>query len=230
MKRVAGVKANYLLEAGDSYHVQDKNQRLEPYIVLIVSPINKRIALFLRDLFLKARKFLHCDGVDLYRKALRYLGLNQAHRVIALIITDKPDDHQSLSDNNIPLWKETILNFQQIYQEANAEDIKNNIFPANLTVITLFKHKNGKMKDSEIEALEREFQQLQEEIAINRLPCESEEELQTAVNDTVIGSVVTKFKQSENLRKYERKRNQKLAKAKKIIKDAYLKQLRGESS
>ncbi|MEW6238733.1 MAG: hypothetical protein AB1656_25385 [Candidatus Omnitrophota bacterium] len=228
MKRVVGVKANYQLEAGDSFHSPDKSQRIEPYVVLIVSPINKRIGLFLRDLFLKARKFLRCDGVDLYRKALRYLSFEPSRRVVALIITDRPEDHQSLSENKIPLWKETILGYRQIYLEANAEEIKNDVFPADLTVITLFKHKNGKMKDSEIEALEREFLQLQEEIQFNRLHCESEEELLSAVNDSVIGSVVTKFKQSENLRKYERKRSQKLAKARKITKDAYLKQLRGE--
>lgn len=212
----------------DSSQGQGQGNQEPPLIVLTISPICKRISLFLRDLFRHNKKYLQGDGVDLYKKALVVLHSDLAPRVVALIITDKPDDHNQLTENNLPIWKEIVVGFQEVYRSTYADFIQNEMLPPNLTVVTMFKHKKGKMTDSEVEAISYEFRKLQEETGIKHVDCESEEELKNVVDDQVVGTIVQKFRQREGVRKYERRRSQRLAKAKKITKDAYQRLLRGE--
>ncbi len=226
-KRIAGVKAKHMQSLGENEISGDKREEYPIHLVMIISPICNRISLFLRDLFKKHQKYFLCDGVELYRQAVAKMNHPIGQRTVALIITDQPDDYHLVSEHGVPYWKETVAAFQSAYHEKFAAEIEEEVLPQNLTVITMFRHRKGKLSETEVESIEQEFEKLKEEMQLEHKACESEEELRDIMENQV-EEMVERFRQRESLRKFQRNRNQRLAKAKKITKDAHLKALRGE--
>ncbi|MDX9753838.1 MAG: hypothetical protein RBU29_07745 [bacterium] len=226
MKKVGGVKAKRMLEVQDA-NASQKGDEKSPYLVLIISPIYSRIALFLKDLFRRNNKWLECVGVDLYRKALYMTTNEESKRVIALIITDRPEDHSFAPAEKLPLWQDTILRYQRLYVETHQKEVEEKTFPPHLTVITMFKHKRGILNAAEIESIEKEFESLQAETPFIQRQCESEEEIQQVLEQEIVESVAERARRMENIKKFTRTRSQKLAKAIKVTSDATKRALRG---
>lgn len=227
-KRLAGIKAKRFMDESDSDHTKQKNMLDLAPIVLIISPWYNRIAMVLRSITVRAGKFLDLEGVDLYRKALGRLHSESGDRVAALIITDRPDDYGVAGTNEFPIWKECIINYQQNYIQNFAKEIGDDILPASLTVVTMFADHKGKLAAEEIEQMEEEFSQLQQDAQFNRIHCENEEELKEAVNKEVVDVVLKRQRQKENVKKFERNRQQKISKAKTVTKSAHQRLLYGK--
>lgn len=223
-RRIGGIKAKYV--DSDTGSAGSKNEQLLPAI-LVISPNHRRIGMILQSILEKQGKHLDLAGVELYRQAISRLQADLSSRVVALVITEIPDDHYASTRESLPMWQSLISVCQQMYQRTHAKEIGDGIYPLNLTVITLFRGRQGKMSDEEIEKIVQEFEAYQNQVGMTHKPCQSEAELQNAVDQDVLGFVIQRHRQTEMIRKYDRNRTQKIAKAKKITKDAHKKLLTG---
>ncbi len=220
-RRIAGIKAKRLRTAGETNQYIKKNGRIEPRpVIFVISTEKNRIINILKPIVQKAGKHIELTGEELYRQSLTRRTGDISNRVVTLIITDQPDDHHAVGRSEIPLWQEAIAVYQNDYLEGYAEDIEKNLVPENLTVITIFKTKQGKLSDEEVKVIDEEFKAYQEKINVKHVQCESEEELANVVDKDVVGMFLERFRKTEGLRRFERSRGQKLAKAQKATKDA----------
>ena len=218
--RVGGVKAKHMLNVRDSHHEGVKADEPVVPVLLIISPWHQRISILLQDILQKSGKHLECVGEELYRKSLSRLNADLSHRVVGLVVTDKPDDCYAPSRSEYPLWKEALVNFQQDYLESWKKEIEDEVFPGKLTVISYFRTKKGKLSEEEIERIEEEFAALPSESSIELYSCLSEDEIQKMVDQTVVGMVLERQQQRVKIKKLTRTRTQKIARAKKVTKDA----------
>lgn len=225
IKRVGGVKARRMQEIQDSPLYQKHEGDEPPYLVLIISPIYSRIALFLKNTFNRNKKHIQCIGVDLYRKALYLTTSEESKRVISLIITDRPEDHSFTPAEKLPLWQDTVLRYQKAYLENHQKEIEEGLFPENLTVVTMFRHKRGRLPDDEIMEIEKEFEQLRDEHNFIQRGCESEEEIENMIQKDIVESVVNRSLKMDSIKKFQRSRSQKLAKALKVTNEAHKRNL-----
>ncbi len=222
-RRIGGIKAKRLLGLGENSHSSNKEKLDEVCVILVISPWSNRIINVLQGILKRGGKKITLTGVELYRQALARLNSDLANRVVALVITDRPDDYKAPARGNKPLWKEAIVHFQQNYLEGFAKEIGQEIFPPFLTVITMFKSHKGKLNEAEIQQLEKEFYEFKKENQFKNISCENEEELQNVVDKEIIDMVLKQQRQRDQIKKYERSRQQKIAKAKTITKNAHKK-------
>lgn len=219
-KRVAGVKARHLQNARTGHHAHGGGDAPRFPAILIVSPWHRRVAVILTDILNRSRKNLECAGVDLYRQAMARLTGDLQQRVVALVITDQPDDCHSAGESGSPMWKESIHRFREDYLASWAEDIEKERLPANLTVITYFRTKKGKLSLEEIEAIEGEFGEFAEAAGLNHKPCMDDEELRRFVDKDVVDMVLKRQHQMDKVKTLTRSREQKIARAKKVTNEA----------
>lgn len=212
---------------GQHFHfVEAKKEEEETYpAILIVSPYHRRVSLLLDRILKEHKKELSCTGVDLYRQALNQIKGVLSQRLVALIITDMPDDYRAMGTDNLSLWKGVISIGQQNYQEAFAKEIKEEIFPSALTVITVFQDRKGKLSEEEISSIMEEFTTYMQINSLRHIQCPSETDLPDVLNSEVVTSVIKRYRQSASIRKFERNRVQKIAKAKKLTGDAHKKHI-----
>lgn len=215
---------------GQHFHfVEARKEEEDSYpVILIVSPYHRRVSLLLDRILKEHKKELSCTGVDLYRQALSQIKGSLSQRLVALIITDMPDDYKAAGTDNLSLWKGVISVGQQNYQEAFAKEIKEDIFPAALTVITVFQDRQGKLSEEEIASITEEFTTYMQVNSLRHILCPSESDLPDFVNREIVSSVIQRYRQSAPIRKFERTRVQKIAKAKKLTGDAHKKHTMAE--
>ncbi|RJP19210.1 MAG: hypothetical protein C4527_26865 [Candidatus Omnitrophota bacterium] len=226
-RRVGGIKAKRLLEIGNNQNVADKENPEDVSVILVISPWHNRIISVLKTILIRGGKNLSLAGVELYRRALSRIHGDLANRVVALVITDRADDCYAPGRGEKPLWQETILSCQEEYVTSFAKEIGKEIFPPYLTVITLFKSQRGRLSPHEIDKIEKEFNEFKQENEFKQINCFSELELQDTLDKEVISMVIKRQKQREHIKKYERTRAQKIAKAKNITRNAHQKQIFG---
>ncbi len=224
-RRVGGIKAKRLLELGEDQSNLSKEQLEDISVILVISPWHNRIISVLKTILSRTGKKLALTGVDLYRKALSRIEGDLANRVVALVITDKPDDCNAPARGDKPLWQETIISCQQKYLQQFEKEINDNIFPPFLTVVTLFKSQRGKMERDEIQKLEKDFEEFRKENQFKQVNCKNEEEMNDVMDREIVSMVLKRQRQREKLKKFERTRAQKIAKAKNVTKSAYQKNI-----
>ena len=217
-RRSAGTKRQRTLPYDKSRNSQEDKPRVPT--ILTISPVCRYIQEVLKLILYKGGKQLDCEGVELYRQSLERLKKDLKDCVVTLVITDKPEDCYSTSRSVFPLWKETILSFQDNYMQEWAEEIEDGIYPESLTVITYFRRNKGKLPDEEIQQFEQEFEDLQKEHNIFHKDCKTEEELMTVVDCEVAEKFLKTMQQKSKIKTLTMGRDQKLAKAKHITKIA----------
>ncbi len=218
-RQVAGVKAKRSLHYGDSKG-SNKSEAEKIPVILLVSPEYKRVQMELKEILTKGGKHIASDGVELYRQAQNRLSGDLKGKVIGLVITDKPDDCYAPTKLDFPMWKETVLKYQDDYIENWIQQIAADMYPSTLTVITYFRRSKGQLSDEEIENLEDEFEALQQENKIKYRPCQTQEEVEKVVDKDLIGMALKQQQQKDRMKSFMRGRNQLLQKAQKLTKDA----------
>lgn len=219
-RRVAGVKAKHMLEKGGMDLYIEKNGKCQPLpVILVISTQKNRIIQILKPILTKSGKHLEMTGTELYRQSLNRRIGDLANRVVAIVITDQPDDYNAPGRGEKPLWQETIAVFQEDYTQSFAEDIGKNLVPENLTVITIFETQKGKLSDQKLKEIEKDFKTFQEKTNVKHVNCKSEEELPNLLDSEVVGMFLERHRQRQNVRRYERSRGQKIAHAQKVMKD-----------
>ncbi len=218
--QLSRIKSKYV---ESEYSPSGISQDITPPALLIVSTEFRRISFIINRIFEKTGKFLECHGVELYRQAYSRLQTDLADRVVALIITDQPVDHSSLSINKCPLWKTVIKAYQQNYVQSFSLEIEREIYPSALTVITMFQSFKGKMSEEDIKQIESEFDTFQKQNEIKHHDCNNEEEIKHFVDKELIGTVIDTHRKKKSIRSLEKRRTQRLVRTQNITKEAWRK-------
>lgn len=195
-------------------------------LILIVSPVYRRIALLLDRVLRERNNIVTCTGTDLYRLALEGLNGNFSNRLVALIITDKTSDYK-METAEQPLWKAVVSLGQKQYLEAFQKEMEENIFPNSLTVITMFRDNSGLMTEDNVNSIALEFYSFLEENSVRLITCPSEEAMPEIVRKEIVEVVMKRHQNKEPEKKYETSRAQKLARARKFTADAIKRQIKG---
>jgi len=217
-RRSAGTKSQRTLSYDKSRNAHEDKPRVPT--ILTISPKCRYIQEVLKLILHKGGKQLGCEGVELYRQSIDRLKKDLKDCVVTLVISDKPEDCYAASRSEFPLWKETVISFQDNYMQEWAEEIRDGIYPESLTVITYFRRNKGKLPDEEIRQFEQEFEDLQKEHHIFHKACKTEEELMSVVDCEVADKFLKQMQQKDKLKTLTMGRDQKLAKAKHITKMA----------
>lgn len=217
-RQVAGVKAKKTLHYKETKTPEKPPEKIP--VLLLISPNFKRVKTEMSSILEKAGKKLACDGVELYRQAVNRLSTDLKGKVICLLISDQVEDCYATTQGDFPMWKDTVLRYQDNYIESWIEKIAEAQFPSTLTVITYFRRSKGKMSEEEIERIEDEFEELTKDSNINHKPCKTQEEVNKVVDKDIIGSALQQQQQRDKMKTFMRGRNQLLQKAKKVTNDA----------
>ena len=217
-KKVGGIKAKYVDRNNTALDTAKDGKNLP--LVLVVSPNYQRIIHVLQEILEKNGKYLDIAGVELYRQAQLRMQRDFKNRVAALIITDLPDDHHAKSTSEFPLWKTTIVEAQQMYSEAFEFDILTETFPSTLTIVTMFRNKR-KLSDDEIDQVFVEFDRFKRDYQMNLSFCNNDEDLCNIFDKDIMDMAINRHRQQAVVKTYERTRTQKLAKAKRVTRDAH---------
>lgn len=228
MARVSRFSRNASIQKTKPVYYEDplkSNDSSQP-LILIISPIYRRITLLLERVLRERNNIVTCVGTDLYRQALEGLNGNFCNRVVALIVTDRTSDYKSETAEQ-PLWKAVVSLGHKQYLEAFQKEMEENIFPTSLTVITMFREDSGQMTEDNVNRIALEFYSFLEENSVRLITCPTEEAMPEIVRKEIVEVVMKRQRNKDPEKKYEPSRAQKLAKARKFTADAIKRQMKG---
>lgn len=218
-ERTAGVKAKHMESItdslGDAGAVSEDSFR-----ILIVSTEKRRVESVLHVILARAGKDFGLDGHELYRQAISARETPKGKQTVALVITDKPDDHEAPSRTGIPLWQEAIALYQEQYNERYQELIDGNFLPKDFTVITLFRKLKGQLPPEELAAIKEEYTLFSQMSELTFAAADTEEELAECIDELVVKKAIGRQHVESGFKKQQVSRAHKIAKATKLTRQA----------
>ncbi len=190
------------------------------YQIVIVSPEKQRVCSVLRVILARAGKIFEVAGFELYRQALAFLDTEPGKQTVGLVITDQPDDCKAPSRGDVPLWKETIAEFQKQYMKQFQDEIGLGFLPVQFTVITRFEKQSGKLTAEMLQQIQSEFEQFAEETGVTYTNAETEDEMVESVDKSLVKEVLSKHQAVSKVKSHSKSRADRIARAKKTIQKA----------
>lgn len=190
------------------------------YQIVIVSPEKQRVCSMLRVILARAGKIFDVAGFELYRQALGFLDTEPGKQTVGLVITDRADDCEAPSRGGIPLWQETIAEYQKQYLQQFQDEIGLNFLPVQFTVITKFEKQSGRLPAETLKKIQDDFERFAEETGVTYTNAENDDEMVEGIDKSLVKDVLSKHQSVSKVKSHSKSRADRIARAKKTLQKA----------